>query len=140
MSVVSDVVSYLAALDIVDGSSDWPSVRGVLHDASDRLVAVRNDGGPQPEIGAAEGLGSAAFRDPRVHLTVRGGPHDRDSTDDKAQEIYDALHGLMATTLGATQYDRIVAETTPIEVGQDENARPIHTVAFRLAVAQGAPA
>jgi hypothetical protein len=140
MSVVTDVVSYLATLDIVDGSSDWPSVRGVLHDGSDQLVAIRNDGGGLPEIGADAGLGSAAFRDPRVHLTIRGAPHDRDGAEDKAQEVYDALHGLMATTLGSTEYHRIVAETTPIEVGQDENARPIHTVAFRLAVAQGAPA
>lgn len=140
MSDVANVVGYLAALDIVDGSSDWTSVRGTLYDGTDRLVAVRNDGGGTPEIGAAEGLGSAAFRDPRIHFTIRGEPHDRDATEDKAQEIFDALHGLMDTTMGAVRYERIVAETTPIEVGQDGNERPIHTVAFRLAVAQGAPA
>lgn len=140
MSAVSDTQAYLASLDIVDGSSDWPSVRGLLHDFADRLVAIKADGGGLPEIGAAAGLGSAAFRDPRVHVTIRGEPHDRDAAEDKADEIYGVLHGLLATTLGATQYDRIVAETTPIEVGQDENARPLFTVAFRLAVAQGAPA
>lgn len=140
MDPAPDVQAYLASLDIVDGSSDWPSVRGVLHDQSDRLVAIRNDGGGLPEIGAAAGLGSAAFRDPRVHVTVRGEPHEPNATGAKIWEIYAALHGLMATTLGATQYDRIVAVNTPIEVEQDENARPIHTVAFRMATAQGAPA
>lgn len=140
MTVVTDVQAYLATLDIVDGSSDWVSVRGVLYDGTDQLVAIRNDGGGVPEMGTAEGLGSAAFRDPRVHITVRGAPHDRDGSEAKAQEIYDALHGLFAATLGVTEYHRVMAETPPIEVGQDGNARPIHTVAFRLAVAQGAPA
>ena len=140
MSVVADVQSYLASLDIVDGSSDWTSVRGVLHDGVDRLVAIKGDGGPQPEIGTDEGLGSAAYRDPRVHITIRGQPHDRDAAEEKADEIFGVLHGLFAVTMGVTEYHRVRAETPPIEVGQDDRARPRFTVAFRLAVAQGAPA
>lgn len=140
MSVVTDVTTYLGTLDIVDGSSDWPSVRGVLHDDSDRLVAIKADGGGFPEIGVSVGAGDAAYRDPRVHFTVRGQPNDRDAAEAKAQEIYDALHGRLATTIGTTEYHRVVAETPPIEVGQDDNARPLFTVALRFAVAQGAPA
>jgi hypothetical protein len=49
------------------------------------------------------------------------------------------LHSLTGTVLGSTRYDRIDG-TTPVEVGQDGNARPLFTVAFSLAVAQGAPA
>jgi hypothetical protein len=101
-------------------------------------VAVRDDGGTA-EIGADEGLGSAAYRDPRVHLTVRGEPHEPNDTSAKAWEIYGVLHSLTGTVLGSTRYDRIDG-TTPVEVGQDGNARPLFTVAFSLAVAQGAPA
>lgn len=140
MSVVTDVQDYLVAEGVVDGSTGWPSVRGVLHDQSDRLVAIKNDGGALPEIGAASGLGSAAHRDPRVLITVRGAPHERDLSESKAQEIYDKLHGRLATTMGSGTYQRVMAETPPIEVGQDDNKRPIQTIAFRLAVAQGAPA
>jgi hypothetical protein len=139
MSEVTDVQTYLQGLDIVDGSSDWPSVRGVLHDGSDRLVAIKADGGATPEVGRSSGLGDAAFKSPRVHVTVRGQPNERDNTEAKALEVYGALHGV-AGTVGSTHYGLITADTNVIEVGQDDNQRRIFTIAFTMRTAQGAPA
>lgn len=140
MSAVTDVTTYLASLDIVDGSSDWPSVRGLLHDGSDRLVAIKADGGLRPEVGRSFGIGDTASRRPRVHVTVRGEPNERDGAEDKANEIRDALHGLDDVTLGATRYELVEADSEVIEVRQDENARRLFTIAFTLTAPQGAPA
>lgn len=138
MSAVSDVQTYLSSLDIVDGSSDWTSVRGLLHEGSDKLVAIRADGGGLPEVGRSTGLGDAAFKSPRTHLTIRGEPNARDDTEDKAEEIYDALHG-KSGTIGSTYYGLVTADTNVIEVGQDDKARRIFTVAFTMRTDQGAP-
>lgn len=139
MSVVRDVQVYLEAQGVVGGSTEWSSIRGTLDDApGDKLVGIMNDGGLPPEIGRTTGLGSSAFKDPAIQVTVRA--PKRDDSEDKADEIYDALHGLTATTMNGTPYDRVAAQTAgPIEVGQDEKARRIHTISFRLATTQGAP-
>lgn len=133
MGAVSDVQTYLAAQSVVDGATGWTSVRRRMHDQADKLVVISEDGGPPPDMPASSGVGSGALKDPGVQVIARGEPWDGDSSRSKAQDVYDALHGLRDTTLGATTYLRVRAMTSePVFLGFDENGRPSHSIAFRL--------
>lgn len=133
MGVVSDVQAYLQAQGLVDGATDWPSVRRRVHDQSNRLVVLTEDGGPEPEIPRAEGLGSGAMKVPGVQVLVRGDPWDGDAALAKARAIHDALHGLAGVTMGEATYSGVRAMTPePVFLGFEENGRPQFTVAFRL--------
>jgi len=140
MSVVADVQEYLAALDIVDGSSEWPSVRRRVHDNSNQLVVITEDGGPAAETPADAGIGLAAFGFPQVQCRVRGEPWDGDSSHAKAEEIRDALHGLQGPVMGSTQYIMVTALTSgPVFLGFDDKGRPEHTISFQAVRGQDAP-
>jgi hypothetical protein len=140
MSIVADVQAYLADRGVVDGSTGWPSVRRRVHDGSDRLVILTEDGGFEPEIGVAGGIGDAAYRDPQVQVRVRGAAWDGDGAEEVAQMAYDALHGLMGVEIGSTRYLRVAALTGgPVFIGFDGNGRPEFTCSYRFAVAVGAP-
>jgi hypothetical protein len=132
MSIVDDVLAYLASAEIVDGSSEWPSVRRNVHDGSDRLVIVTEDGGVPPETPSPTGIGDSAFMEPAVQVRVRGEPWDSDSASAKAQDVFDALHGFMRGDLGSTYYIRVAAQTSsPVFIGFDTNGRPEFTISFR---------
>lgn len=140
MSLAKDMQTYLAAQSIIDDGT-WASVRHMRHNDQDRIVVFTADGGGAPEIGTSTGLGSEAFKDPAVQVYVRGRPNRGDDSEDKAQAIYDELHGQRGLTMNGTRYDRIQAQTSgPIQVGFDEKNRPQHTISFRCATSQAAPA
>lgn len=133
MSVVDDVQTRLASQSLVDGSTGWPSSRRMVHDETDKLVVITEDGGPPPEIAAGTGIGDSARGDVGVHVLVRGEPGDGDASAAKAQAILDDLHSVRDTTIGATSYGRVRALTPePVFAGYDEKHRPQHTVAFRM--------
>jgi hypothetical protein len=132
MSLVADVQSYLAALDIIDGSSEWPSVRRHAHDDTARLVVLTEDGGGEPETPSPTGIGDSAMMEPAVQVLVRGDPQDSDAAEAKAAEIFVALHGLLQTEVGTMTYARIKAQTPgPLFIGFDESGRPEFTISFR---------
>lgn len=132
MGAVSDVVAFLALAGIVDGASTWPSVRRKMREGSNKLVMVKEDGGPPPGVPSATGVGSAALKDPGVLVTVRGAPDKGDAASAKAQEIFDALV-VADETIGTGYYLRVAALTSePVFVGWDEKSRPIFTIGFRL--------
>jgi hypothetical protein len=136
MSAVADVVAYLVDEGVAGGSTGWPIFRRRLNDTSDRQIVVTEDGGLPPLIRPEEGLGSSSHRDVAVLVTVRGEQWDSDSTEAKASEIFSELHGLLAVTLGGTEYLRVAAQTaSPVFAGFDETGRPVHTIGFRLATA-----
>jgi len=132
MGVVEDVQSYLEDQGLTDGSTEWKSLRRNRQDKQDRIVVITEDGGPEPEIYKATGIGDAAVRDSGAQILVRAERLNGDEAYEKAKEIYDALHGLTATTLGETEYIRVVALTSEPAVLQDENERPLITWAYRL--------
>ena len=135
MGVVADVYSYLEAQGLAGGSTDWALVRRRLVDdpAVDQLVVLTEDGGLAPEIAESSGIGDSALQDTGIQVMVRAGPWDGDAGAAKAQEILDALHGLRDTTLGATTYRRVRAQTPePIFLGFDDRGRPRHTMSFYL--------
>ena len=136
MGVVSDVQTYLVAQSLVDGATGWTSVvRRVFGDGN--LVVITEDGGRPSQISAASGIGASALKDPAVQIRVRGGTAwDGNTAFAKAQAIFDALHGLLATTVGVTLYLRVAAQTSePVFIGFDEANRPQFTMSFRMMTA-----
>ena len=134
MAAIDDVQAYLIEQGVIGGSTDWPTTLRRSHDGTPRLVVLRGDAGPQPELPAETGIGDSAIGDPGVHVTVRGAPDEAPEAEAKAREIIDHLHGLFAVEMGSTEYMRVTALTPePVDVGVDDRARPIFTVAFRLA-------
>ena len=133
MSVVSDLYTYLEAEGIAGGSTGWDLMRRRETDtpASDQLVVLSEDGGPEPEIAEASGIGDSALKDIGVQAMVRAGAWDGDASATKAQAIVTALHGEREITVGLTTYMRVRARTAePVFVGFDALGRPRHTVAF----------
>lgn len=140
MGVVDDVYTYLEAQSITGGATGYQAVRRRVIDPPDKIVVLTEDGGQAPEIGTDEGIGDAAYRDAGVQVRVRADAWNGDASQAKAQEVYDALHGLLGATVGATTYQRIAAMTPePVFIGFDDKGRPEHTIAFRMATPQGAP-
>lgn len=131
---VDDVQMFLSENGITDGSTDWPSVLRMMHDESDRLVVITEDGGPAPELPAAAGVGDSALADVGVRIVTRGSIDEIEEAQAKAQEIFDALHGQLNTTLGYTPYLRVRAfNAHPYFVQWDDRRRPVFSSAFRLA-------
>lgn len=134
-STVENVASFLEAEGLAGGSTEWILMRRRIMDTpkTNQLVVVSEDGGPPSEIPAAEGIGDSAMRDSGVIVTVRADPWDGDSSSGKAEEIRDALHGLIAADVGEQMYHRVRAMTSePVFAGFDDKNRPLHTIAFRL--------
>lgn len=133
MGVVDDVQDRLQAQGLIDGATGWPSVRRYLHEDSDQLVVLTEDGGPPPEMTAASGLGETAETDAGIQVRVRAEPGDSDASFSRAKAIYDDLHGLKGVTLGSTDYHRVAAlSPEPVFMGFDDEGRPEHTISFRL--------
>jgi hypothetical protein len=139
MSTVADVQAHLDYMGVTGGA--WPSVRRRVHDGSDQLVVLTEDGGTPPETPADAGIGSSALASPRVQVRVRGAPWDGDGSESKATAIIRELHGRQAITMGDTLYMLVTALTDePVFMGYDDNGRPEHTVSFDLTRAVAAPA
>jgi len=133
---VDDVFAFIQLFGLAGLQTGWSLFRRRMADkptSLDRAVVVSEDGGPQPEIKEAAGIGDSALRDVGVMVSVRAGAWDSDASKDKAFAILAALHGLMNALVGATTYNRVRALTPePIFAGFDDTGRPRHTIAFRL--------
>jgi hypothetical protein len=140
MGLVEDVQVYLAAQNLIDGATGWPSVRRRVFDGlGDRLVVITEDGGAQPELPADAGIGDAAFEDPAVQIRVRGEPWDSDASYDKARAIAGALHGLYNVPMNGTTYLRVGRQSVVFNAFDDDKSRPNHTISIRAATAVSAP-
>jgi hypothetical protein len=143
VGLVADVQAYLGTLspEVIDGSTEWPSVRRRVNDAlGHQLVVITEDGGAEPETPSASGIGDSALAEPAVQIRVRGEPWDGDGALAKAQEIYDALNGLLGVTMGSTIYMRVKAQTAePVFIGFDTRGRPEFTVSFSAVRSVTAP-
>ena len=131
MGVVEDFQLDLQTAGIVDESSGWPSVRRVVHDGSDRLVVLTEDGGFEPEPPTNAGLGDIAFEWPAVQIRVRGDQNEGDEAFAKIIEIRDRLHGRQYATIGYSDYIWVKAQSGVIPIGLDERKRPEFTLSFR---------
>lgn len=137
MSTVANVQSYLVQAGLIDGSTDWPSVRRrVFDDLGAKLVVLTEDGGGAPSLQAPQGMmGDAALADPAVQVLVRGDPWRSDEAQDQALAIQRVLHGQREVLMGDVIYLRVLAQSSePIFIGFDENNRPMFTQSYRCAV------
>lgn len=138
MSAVDDVFAYLQAQTIGGTTSDWALLRRRMLDDSTaaQALAVQEDGGPEPEMPAAEGIGDSALAEAGVLVTVRAKAWDGDASRAKAQAVIDVLHGLRGVQLAGNTsrtYLAVRALTSePVFAGFDDQGRPKHTVALRL--------
>lgn len=136
VGLVADVVAYLQSLspEIMDGSTEWRSVMRNMNDGmGDQLIVFREDGGTEPETPSEPGtMGDSALMEPSIHVTVRGRPQQGNVAVAKAQEIQDALHGLLRVQMGSTHYMRVKAQMPePLFYRYDERERPLVTQSFR---------
>lgn len=133
MSAVDDVRSWLVAQGLVEGSTGWTCTRRRVHDGSDRLVVLTDDGGSPPTgVTSTSGLGEAVLLDEGVQVRVRAEEWDADAAQTKAAAIFADLNGASGT-LGDTTYMRVVAQTSqPIFIGYDDRGRPEFTVTFSM--------
>ncbi|MCG5220265.1 minor capsid protein [Streptosporangium sp. KLBMP 9127] len=71
-----------------------------------------------------------------LQIRVRGPADDEDAVEERAQAVYDRLHGLDNRTLaGGTWLELMVGlQGGPIPIGQDGNNRPSWTVNVRCDV------
>lgn len=134
MSAVADLLAYLETQGLAGGSTDWPIVERRVHDLNgDRLVILTEDGGIQPETPADPGSqGDAAWRRPQVQVRVRGEPWQGPPVEEKAQEIWDAVHGLNGVTMGDVEYIGLRCLSDPIFIGFDDNGRPEITFSVQM--------
>lgn len=133
MPPVDDVYTHLLDEGLAGGISGWDLYRRRLSDDGDRVVVVSEDGGPLVEVATASGIGDGALTDKAVLVTVRADAWDSDAAKAKADAIFAALHGVLHSTIGATAYLRVRAQTPePIFAGFDEQHRPLFTTSFLL--------
>lgn len=139
MGLVEDLQLYLQQEGVVDGSTEWPSVRRRVHDGSDKLVILTEDGG-STERPSASGIGDSAMRNPQVQIRVRGEPWDGDSAEAQIKAIEAVLHGASPGVIGYTVYKRLGALTEPIFMGFDTKNRPEFAQSYRATTDVTAPA
>lgn len=137
MAAVDDVFTFLTDQGLGGGATGWDLIRRRIMDspASDQLIVITEDGGSQPEMKAAAGIGDSALSDPGVMITVRAKAWESDTSLAKAAAIQAALHSRLSQTLVAsgTVYFRVRSQTSePVFAGFDDQNRPIHTISFRL--------
>jgi hypothetical protein len=93
------------------------------------------------QYGAGEASAVADYDEVRVQIRVRGTQDPRTSRD-RAQAIYDLLHGESFLTLddGTVCESVLGTQGGPVAIGQDGNARHEHVVNLRVQVTNPASA
>lgn len=130
---VADVQTYLAAQSLVDGGTGVTSRRHRMTDTPDHQLVITADGGGTPEIWAASGIGDQARQTDGVQIMCRSDPGDGDQAYDVMADVYEALHGLLDTTLGSTTYIGVRARTGgPIPLGFDDKGRALFSCSYLL--------
>jgi hypothetical protein len=139
MSAVADVQAYLESGGLIGESTEWPSVRRRVHDNSDRLVILTEDGGTPPPLYATQGLGESSSATVGVQVRVRGAPWLSDEALALGRAITAALHSLAGIAIGSQTYEVVTALTAdPVFIGFDEKGRPEFTMSFRLTLPMAA--
>jgi hypothetical protein len=102
--------------------------------APDEAIAVARYAGP--ESGSLLG-----YDEPSFQIRVRGPKHDAGVPEERAQAIYDALHGLRSRYLpGGTWLVHLIgANAGPVPMGQDTHQRTEYVVNLRAEVRRPTP-
>lgn len=129
--LVVEIAKYLDQLDLVtfdeSGVSGDCFIAGMPPQPTD-AVALYPTGGP----GSDSKLG---YDEPTFQVRVRGRQHPVPAFD-RAQAIYDALHGLTNAELpgGTWLVSLLGIQSDPVYIGRDDNNRPEYTLNFRAEI------
>ena len=104
-----------------------------MMDTPDHQLVITADGGDQPQIPANDGIGDVARQRDGIQILCRSDPNNGDQALSLLETIYDALHGLNATTLGDTTYIGVRARTAaPVPLGSDDKGRSMFSHSYLL--------
>lgn len=138
MTLLEEFAALAAQLDLgiyrADGTPGSTIFLASLPSAPDEAIAIGRYGG-------AEADGRLPYDEPRLQFRVRGDAADVRAAEDRAQAVYDALHGLgMRMLPGGTWLQLAVgAQGGPIYIGPDQTGRPEYTVNVRVEVRRPTP-
>jgi hypothetical protein len=122
--VVSDLFAFLVASPQDIEAGGWKLVRRGMHDGNaHQMIVLTEDGGPAPEIAAADGIGASAWGFSNVQVRVRGNPWDGDSARAKLAEVFDLLDSRPGLIMNDQRYDMIQATTTEPAAFMDDKGR-----------------
>lgn len=111
---------------VTDTSEDWAIYQGFMEDGSpvaDRCICLIETPGEAP-------LEAWAIVYPSVQVTFRGAKDDYEATKQKAQDVFNCLHG-GEIAIGAAFVYFYAKQSAPISMGRDENRRPKMAWNFR---------
>lgn len=102
-----------------------------LPTAPDECMAIARYGGGESDS-------RLAYDEPSIQVRVRGTAADARTSEQQAQDVYDAVHGLgMRELVGSTWLQLIVGtQGGPIYIGRDGNGRHEYTVNFRAEISR----
>lgn|SRR5690554_5981885 len=98
----------------------------------DECVVVYDSGGSDPLYPTSADGGTSVYARPTAQVRVRGKKGRYNETYALASAIHATLNGLANVTVTGARYIGIWAQGEPIDVGDDENKRPIVTVNVRM--------
>jgi hypothetical protein len=119
-----DVISLLAANNLIDGQTGWAGRVSREPDMPDQCITVYDTGGYAPFGYGAE--------QPTVQVRIRGGLNYYPTTYAKAKEIRDLLENQENIIINQTEYDAFELMGDLTSLGYDERSRPIFVCNFRL--------
>ena len=120
MTLTEELAALLAELGLGTYTPTSPAgdiYAPVLPDQPDAAIAVARYGG-------ADSTGRD-YDTPRVQIRVRGAAGDARPVEERAQRVYDALHGLRRRLLpgGSWLVLCTARQAGPIYIGRDQNGR-----------------
>lgn len=132
--LLDGLAQYLADL----GHGQWSPAAGYGADAVG-IVVGHLPASPDRVIGLSTYPGGESdarlpYDEPNVQIRVRGAPDDAADSRDRAQAIYDDLHGTGHLVLaGPVEVVNMIGlQAGPIDIGADANNRYEHTVNVRV--------
>lgn len=123
--LITDVLDFLEDLNLVGGATGWRRAAGFLPPSPDRVIAVFETTGLEPEL-VRVGSTEQAYDNPGFQVRGRGAEWGYADLRDRMGKIYRALHGSeLAPATGAPAYVYVHAvQSGPLTLGLDDSNRP----------------
>lgn len=126
MSILAaDILDHLESLGLIGGATGWARAAEYLPPSPDKVIAVFETPGLEPEVISADST-EAAYDRPGFQIRARGDVFGYAAMRLKMAAIYTALHGIEIT--GSTNADGYLliraVQSAPFPIGLDEKSRP----------------
>lgn len=137
MTLTEEIAQLLHNLGLgvykADGTAGGTIYLTRLPQTPDIAIAVARYAGPEADA-------KLPYDEPRIQIRTRGSKTDTRIGETKAQQIYDALHGMSSRTLpGGTWLLQVVAvQSGPVYMGVDGNGRDEWVVNVRTEIENSA--